>query len=850
MSFDDSRGLSTMARTSTDITKGNDSLPAPPSNEPTSGLSDPDRRGRLDGVLQSDIGINTLLNRLKQSISSTRDFASFLKKRSAVEEEHAQGLKRLNRGTHDLIRRPENRQGSFAQSYEELIRTHDRMAEHGLQFGSLLQQMSNDLNELAANIERGRKQWKTDGLAAEKKAQDSKDALDKAKSRYDVLAEQYDRARTGDRQSGRFGIKGPKSAAQQEEDLQRKVQAADSDYFQKVQIAQSNRQELISTHRPQAVRALQDLIVECDSGLSMHLAKYASANEKLLLNNGLCVSPLKNQSNGTSSGPRSLREIAQQVNNEKDLEDYVLGFSNKAGPRPSDIKYEKNQALASPKQSQPPQFPPSQQSYNAPLPSAGAGGPGTGSFGRTGPGHQPNPSAQMSGVTSYQQQHQRDGSFPGPAGQYGGQPNQIPGHIQSSAPQLPPVSMSGGLGSNPTQPSAISSVGPSNDYRPAVSPLMQNAQLQSSMSRPDNIYSPVSNSSSNYGGLGQPDSPGNSFRGPQTSGPGNNMRQDSMPGSMNNRQGNGGPPYGPSNNYGPNNRGPSGVGAVVGAGAGAGALAGAAAGMGARPTGAAPSNTNGNHRPTPSTASSQATTTTPTGPQSRRPDVQRPNLPPLNPVFGVSLDELFKRDNSAVPMIVYQCVQAVDLFGLDVEGIYRTSGSAPHIMEMKAMFDNGTNGSNISLETPTNTGLDSSQVDFRNPASFHHDIASVTTLLKLFLRDLPDPLLTLASYNDFIAAAKIDDDIQRRDALHAVINGLPDPNYATLRVLTLHLARVAEHSGRNRMTPSNLAICFGPTLLGQAGGAPGSGDIRDAGWQARVVETILNNTFQIFDDDD
>jgi hypothetical protein len=40
-------------------------------------------------------------------------------------------------------------------------------------------------------------------------------------------------------------------------------------------------------------------------------------------------------------------------------------------------------------------------------------------------------------------------------------------------------------------------------------------------------------------------------------------------------------------------------------------------------------------------------------------------------------------------MIVYQCVQAVDLFGLDMEGIYRTSGSAPHIMEMKAMFDNG-----------------------------------------------------------------------------------------------------------------------------------------------------------------
>lgn len=65
------------------------------------------------------------------------------------------------------------------------------------------------------------------------------------------------------------------------------------------------------------------------------------------------------------------------------------------------------------------------------------------------------------------------------------------------------------------------------------------------------------------------------------------------------------------------------------------------------------------------------------------------NLPPLNPVFGVSLEDLYRRDGSAVPMIVYQCIQAVELFGLDVEGIYRLSGSANHINHMKALFDNG-----------------------------------------------------------------------------------------------------------------------------------------------------------------
>jgi hypothetical protein len=63
--------------------------------------------------------------------------------------------------------------------------------------------------------------------------------------------------------------------------------------------------------------------------------------------------------------------------------------------------------------------------------------------------------------------------------------------------------------------------------------------------------------------------------------------------------------------------------------------------------------------------------------------------PPLNPVFGVTLEDLFRRDGSPVPMVVYQCIQAVDLFGLEVEGIYRIPGTSSHIQQMKALFDSG-----------------------------------------------------------------------------------------------------------------------------------------------------------------
>ncbi len=199
----------------------------------------------------------------------------FLKKRSTLEEEHSHGLKKLCRLTAESIRRPEHRHGSFLQSYEELTNIHDRMSDNGLQFSTSLHQMHDDLTEMATNIERGRKHWKQTGLTAEQRVADTEAAMRKSKAKYDTLAEDYDRAKTGDRQAGKkFGLKGPKSAQQQEEDLLRKLQAADADYASKVQTAQSQRAELLSRLRPEAVKALEDLIKECDSALTLQMQKF------------------------------------------------------------------------------------------------------------------------------------------------------------------------------------------------------------------------------------------------------------------------------------------------------------------------------------------------------------------------------------------------------------------------------------------------------------------------------------------------------------------------------------------------------------------------------------------------
>ena len=85
---------------------------------------------------------------------------------------------------------------------------------------------------------------------------------------------------------------------------------------------------------------------------------------------------------------------------------------------------------------------------------------------------------------------------------------------------------------------------------------------------------------------------------------------------------------------------------------------------------------------------------------------------------------------------------------------------------------------------------------------------SVAGLLKQFFRELPDSLLTRESYSKYIDAARIEDDTMRRDSMHALINALPDPNYATLRALLLHLHRVQKSSEVNRMSTANLGICW------------------------------------------
>lgn len=181
------------------------------------------------------------------------------------------------------ISKPEGRHESYQIQFEQVLHANERIADNGTQFGLALHAMHENLLQLANKMEGSRKTWKQSGLSAEQKVQDAEKLAEKAKAKYNQLAEDLDRVKTGDTGAGRkFGLKGPKSAAQHEEDLHRKVQAADQDYASKIQTAQSSRKELVTTSRPQAVAALVDLIKEVDAALTMEMQKFGKIEASFL----------------------------------------------------------------------------------------------------------------------------------------------------------------------------------------------------------------------------------------------------------------------------------------------------------------------------------------------------------------------------------------------------------------------------------------------------------------------------------------------------------------------------------------------------------------------------------------
>uniref|UniRef100_UPI0037E761FD rho GTPase-activating protein 15 isoform X3 n=1 Tax=Semicossyphus pulcher TaxID=241346 RepID=UPI0037E761FD len=193
-------------------------------------------------------------------------------------------------------------------------------------------------------------------------------------------------------------------------------------------------------------------------------------------------------------------------------------------------------------------------------------------------------------------------------------------------------------------------------------------------------------------------------------------------------------------------------------------------------------------------------------------------------VFGCHLLTLCEREGHTVPRFVQICVDAVDKRGLEVDGIYRVSGNLATIQKLRFIVDQ--------------------EEDLDLGQSQWEDIHVVTGALKMFFRELPEPLFPFRFFQSFVEAVKIKESKHKVQAVKKLIQELPKPNKDTMKLLFSHLHRVLAFSRKNLMSTQGIGIVFGPTLMWPE---------LDAGnmafnmvYQNQIIEFILIESQEIF----
>uniref|UniRef100_A0A673ZHZ8 Rho GTPase-activating protein 29 n=1 Tax=Salmo trutta TaxID=8032 RepID=A0A673ZHZ8_SALTR len=221
-------------------------------------------------------------------------------------------------------------------------------------------------------------------------------------------------------------------------------------------------------------------------------------------------------------------------------------------------------------------------------------------------------------------------------------------------------------------------------------------------------------------------------------------------------------------------------------------------------------------------------------------------------LFGVDFTQAVRNNPDGIPFIIRKCTSEIENRALDMKGIYRVNGAKSRVEKLCQVFENGKDLVELSDLYP-------------------HDISNV---LKLYLRQLPEPLILFRFYNDFIGLAKesrniIVDELEASRVSPAsmtppqvsvelnrvlfkikdLLRQLPPAHYKTLHFLIQHLHRVTEQAEENKMTASNLGIIFGPTLIKprQTDAEVSLSALVDYPYQALIVELLIRHYQMIFD---
>lgn len=173
------------------------------------------------------------------------------------------------------------------------------------------------------------------------------------------------------------------------------------------------------------------------------------------------------------------------------------------------------------------------------------------------------------------------------------------------------------------------------------------------------------------------------------------------------------------------------------------------------------------------------------------------------------------------------CIEAIEARGLEDQGLYRIVGVNSKVAKLTQMvFD------------PKQT----ESLDFMNSEEW--EIKTITSALKNYFRNLPEPLMTFRLHTAFISAAKQENKSKRTAAIEELVGQLPSDNQRMAALLIRHLHKVSTLASSNLMTVSNLGVCFGPTLLRPEEETMAA--IMDIKFCNVVVEILIENCDKIF----
>uniref|UniRef100_A0A674PN07 Myosin IXA n=1 Tax=Takifugu rubripes TaxID=31033 RepID=A0A674PN07_TAKRU len=185
--------------------------------------------------------------------------------------------------------------------------------------------------------------------------------------------------------------------------------------------------------------------------------------------------------------------------------------------------------------------------------------------------------------------------------------------------------------------------------------------------------------------------------------------------------------------------------------------------------------------------------------------------------FGVELSRLTSEERQ-VPQLVEKLINYIEMHGLYTEGIYRKSGSANKIKELRQGLD--TDVGSVNLDD--------------------YNIHVIASVLKQWLRDLPSPLMTFELYEEFLRAMGQPDKREVIRGVYSVIDQLSRTHLSTLERLIFHLVRIALQEDTNRMSANALAIVFAPCVLRCPDTTDPLQSVQDISKTTACVELVIN----------